>query len=516
MLTRRRTIVAGGSLIAGSTLFGAPSGAQPGRFTTPLPVPPLIDAQAQGNSIRLVAQTGRHAFVEGRPVATYGYSGPVLGPTIRMQSGAQVDVAIENRIDTDTIVHWHGFLIPSERDGGPHDHIAPGETWRRVLPVQQPETTAWYHPHPHRDTGRQVYFGMAGLVLIEDGSGARLDLPRTYGVDDLPLVLQDRLFDGNGDLIYPANPMTVMQGARGNTIIVNGAIAPIARVPAGLVRLRLLNGSNARNLDLGFDDGRPLHVIASDGGYLGSPVSMTRLLIAPSERFEILVDFSDGRPAVLQTGPDPFPPMMGMMMGRGQSAAGDIMSFAPDRDRPGAKRKIPSTLVDMPAAAPSAQLLRRRFALNDMGGMMGGMGGMMGRGMMGGMMGGGMMGGGMMGGGMMGMGRGGSGLGINGQSFDMQRIDVAVALDSREVWEVSAQSMAHPFHVHGVQFRILSLDGAAPPPHLQGWKDTVLVSRSAELLIHFTQPALRAHPFMFHCHILEHEDAGMMGQYVCA
>ena len=117
-------------------------------------------------------------------------------------------------------------------------------------------------------------------------------------------------------------------------------------------------------------------------------------------------------------------------------------------------------------------------------------------------------------GGMMGGGRGG-GLGINGQAFDMERIDAEIALGSAEVWEIEAGTMAHPFHVHGVHFRILTLDGETPPAHLSGWKDTVLVSRFAEILIHFTQPASRAHPFMFHCHILEHEDAGMMGQYLC-
>ena len=116
---------------------------------------------------------------------------------------------------------------------------------------------------------------------------------------------------------------------------------------------------------------------------------------------------------------------------------------------------------------------------------------------------------------MMGM-RDGAGLAINGQSFDMERIDAEIALGSQEVWEIAAGSMAHPFHVHGVQFRIISLDGAPPPPHLQGWKDTVLVTRFAEVAIRFTQRASRAHPYMFHCHILEHEDAGMMGQYICA
>lgn len=493
MLTRRQAIVSGGAAFAGAALFGATACAQTGPFTTLLPVPPLIDARAQSNLISLTVQRGRHEFVPGQPAATYGYSGAILGPTIRVRSGDAVSVALRNAIESTTTVHWHGLLIPGDRgDGGPHDRIEPGETWRRVLPVDQREATAWYHPHPHQDTARQVYYGLGGLLIIEDGTGERLGLPHAYGEDDFPLILQDRLFDHYGALIYPANPMTLMQGARGNTIVVNGAVSPSARVPAGLVRLRLLNASNARNLDLSFEDGRAFHVIASDGGYLASPVAATHLVVAPGERFEILVDFSNGREILLGTSPEPFPPMMMGMMGQGQSAGGPIMRFAPDRARRSSLRAIPSALVDVPAVPAVDQLQRRRFALNDMG-------------MMGGMM-----------GPMMGGRRGGAPFAINGQPFDMERIDAEIALGSQEVWEIATQTMAHPFHLHGAHFRIISLDGAPAPAHLRGWKDTVLVARFAEILVPFTQPSSRAHPFMFHCHILEHEDAGMMGQYVCA
>ncbi len=492
MFTRRQAITGGGAAVAGAAIFGSTACAHAGSFRTPLPIPRLIDAHAQGGAISLVAQTGRHEFVAGQSVATYGYSGTILGPTLRLRRGDTVNVSVRNAFDYMTTVHWHGLLIPSDRDGGPHEHIAPGETWRSALPIEQGETTAWYHPHPHQDTARQVYAGLGGLLLIEDGTGARLGLPHIYGEDDLPLILQDRLFGPEGALIYPSGPMTLMQGARGNTIIVNGAIAPFASVPAGLVRLRLLNASNARNLDLSFEDGRTFHVIASDGGYLASPVEATRLLVAPAERFEILVDFSDAREVLFGTGPDPFPPMMMGMMGQVQSGSGPVMRFAPDRTRRSALRTIPPVLVDMGVVPAVDQLRRRRFVLNDLGGMMGGMMGP-----------------------MMGMRRSGAGFGINGHAFDMERIDAEIALGSQEVWEIEAGSMAHPFHVHGVHFRIISLDGGSPPVHLQGWKDTVLVSRFAEILVHFTQTASRAHPYMFHCHILEHEDAGMMGQYVC-
>lgn len=349
--------------------------------------------------------------------------------------------------------------------------------------IDQPESTAWFHPHPHGDTARQVYSGLAGMVLLDDGSSERLALPRTYGVDDIPLLLQERQFNSNGGLRYDDGPHTTMVGARGDTIIVNGAIAPVARVPVGLVRLRILNGSNARNYDLSFSDTRAFHVIATDGGYLPSPVRRNRLVISPGERFEVLVDFSDARSVLLETGADQFIRMMGMMSGE-VSGAAQIMKFEPDPTKLAGAKVFPAKLSTILDIGKVEDLRRRQFVLNDH--MMG----------------------------MMGMRFRNRGLAINGSRYDMNRIDTTVSLGSSEIWEVESGMMAHPFHIHGVQFRILSIDGRKPPMHLQGNKDTVLVPGSAEILVHFTQRATREHPFMYHCHILEHEDAGMMGQYV--
>jgi blue copper oxidase len=153
-----------------------------------------------------------------------------------LHSGEEVSFAVENRLDRDTTAHWHGVLAPAEVDGGPHIIIKPGETWRPTLKIDQPEATAWYHAHPHRDSGRQVYMGLAGMVIIKDGTSERLGLPRTYGVDDLPIILQDRSFDANGALRYsPFGPMR-MAGMRGDTLIVNGVVAPVAKVPPGITR----------------------------------------------------------------------------------------------------------------------------------------------------------------------------------------------------------------------------------------------------------------------------------------
>lgn len=500
MGTRRQFLQKGAAVATVAIVGRACSAADALPFESPLPIPELRDARASNHSIDLIAATGRHVFTGDRSTATYGFSAPYLGPVLMLHNGDEVAFSVENRLDRNTTAHWHGVLAPAEVDGGPHIIIEPGETWRPRLKINQPEATAWYHAHPHGDSGRQVYMGLAGMVIIKDGTSERLGLPRTYGVDDLPIILQDRSFDANGALWYsPSGPMR-MAGMRGDTLIVNGVVAPVAKVPAGIVRLRMLNAANARNFDISFGDGRQFHAIASDGGYLPTPVAMTMLTIAPGERFELLADFSDGASVVMDTAADRRAMMgmgRGMMRGVTGGGAGALMRFDVDASRPASVKAIPKTLVALAPPTPSNSTSRRRISL-DMGP------GMMGRGMM--------RGTGDGRGGMGGMGMGPP-VGINGRAFDMGRIDFEPRLGSTEIWEVTPSMMAHPFHVHGVIFRVLSIGGKPPAAHLAGGKDTILLDGPAELLMQFTQPATSRAPFMFHCHILEHEDAGMMGQY---
>jgi blue copper oxidase len=173
-----------------------------------------------------------------------------------------------------------------------------------VLKIDQPAATLWFHPHAHHDTARQIYMGLTGMIIVDDGTDARLGLPRTFGIDDLPLILQDRSFASDGSIEYATDGLDIVYGARGDTVIVNGATAPVAKVPPGLVRLRLLNAANAQNFVLRFSDQRTFHVIASDGGFLQAPVAVTQLTISPAERFEVIVDFANGKAAALETGPD--------------------------------------------------------------------------------------------------------------------------------------------------------------------------------------------------------------------
>jgi blue copper oxidase len=207
--------------------------------------------------------------------------------------------------------------------------------------------------------------GLTGLILVDDGSDASLGLPHTYGVDDLPIILQDRSFDSDGSLIYDLDPLTIQYGLRGNTIIANGVVSPLAKVPSGLVRLRILNAANAQNFDLRFSDLREFHVMASDAGYLAAPVAVKQLRISPAERFEILVDFANRKPVVLETGPDTAMGIFGAVSQDDAAAFVPIMRFEPTATA-GMVKDFPVRLVE-PVAADSGRAVRRRQFLLDSG-----------------------------------------------------------------------------------------------------------------------------------------------------
>ena len=232
--------------------------------------------------------------------------------------------------------------------------------------------------------------------------------------------------------------------------------------------------------------------IAAGGGLFPRPLERRALPLSPGERADIVVDFSDGSPAALMTLADDNAPAMGLMgAAMGASPAGTVITVEVD-SRPGQSAPLPARLAPDDAWDASQATRLRRFTL-DMG-MMGGMG-----------MGGGM---GMRGGMREGMDM----FSINGRAFDSKRVDARVRLGDDEVWEVSAATMAHPFHIHGVHFRVISRNGGAPTGDDAGLRDTVRVDGTVRLHVRFAQPALSS-PFMYHCHILEHEDHGMMGQF---
>jgi FtsP/CotA-like multicopper oxidase with cupredoxin domain len=502
-MTISRRIFLQSAAASAATVFTGPQLFASGRFVNPLKIPPLLEGTAggEGKTYNLVVAAGRSQFLTEVPTPTLGVNGPYLGPTVRCRAGDRVTLRVKNDLAERTTLHWHGLHIPARHDGGPHQVVAPGQLWEPSFEIKQKASLCWYHSHLMGRTGEQVLRGLAGLFLIEDEESRSLRLPSEYGVDDIPLIIQDRSFNGNGSFRYLSAMHDVMMGYQGDTILVNGTIDPHLLLRRQRTRLRVLNASNARIYTLGRDDGVDLLIIGSDGSLLERPVRQRRVRVGPGERIELLVDARAGENFRLMSYPDRIAGRgrgPGMMMG---GMAGNSETFAIIELRAGKLEASdvapPERLIDVPKWTEAQARRARTFTL-DMGMMgmgmgMSGMGRMMGRPGMGGMM------------------------GINGRSMDMARIDVRVPLGSIEVWEIeNATPLAHPFHIHGVQFRVLDRDGEPPLPHENGLKDTVLVDpgSAVRVIAAFTDFADPQHPYMYHCHILEHEDAGMMGQFL--
>ncbi len=448
----------------------------------------VVDGRRQ---LRLTVAEGSREFLPGKQTPTAGVNGPFLGPTLRLRRGEDVDLIVQNNLDAMTTMHWHGMHVPARMDGTPHQKIKPGESWTAGFQVDQQAAPLWYHPHPHGNTGRQVYRGVAGLMWIDDDNSDALDLPKTYGVDDIPLVIQDRQFDNDGAFRFAVN-----QGAvYGNTMLINGTWNPFLQVESRRIRFRLLNGSNARIYYIGFDDSRVFHQIATDGGFLEAPLQTNRVILAPGERAEILVDFSDGAEAVLKSYPE-----AGLLetiqsffggIGTGNLQLLKIVPQSTNR----ASHALPERLNTISRIDASQAAKTRPMVLA--GVVQGGQGRGRGRG----------------------RGGGGGPLGppINGKIMDMARIDEVVRLGDIEIWEVRNRGdQPHPFHVHLVQFQILDRNGQPPTGAELGWKDTVLAppGELVRIIMPFERYADPQIPYMYHCHIMEHEDNGMMGQFL--
>lgn len=478
--TRRGFLLASTALGLTHVLTGTASAQNTLRFETPLAVPPLLEGTLKGDvrEYDLSLQSGVTEFFKGYKTPTWGLNGSFLGPTLKMRRGETVRVNVTNTLDETTTLHWHGFNLPAEHDGGPHQPIHPGETWSPEFEVLEKASLMWAHAHQMGKTAEHVWNGLATMVLVEDEESDALDLPKTYGEDDFPIVLQDRRFRRDGTIPYALSMHDRMAGMMGNVPLLNGTVLPYIDVKHNRIRLRLLNGANASIYNLAFDDGRSFYQIGSDGGLLEAPVELTELRLSPGERAEIVVDFTDGEPCKMIS----FSRGGGEMME--QSPNFLLLDFRIDENRKSVPA-LPDKLTTLEPVSTDNVKNTRTFLLE-----MPAMGPQM----------------------MMGFP-----FSINGQEMDMGRIDETVPVGQDEIWVIqNAGPMAHPFHVHNTQFRILSRNGKAPAANEQGRKDTVLVEPDEEVRIlirfdHYTDPK---RPYMYHCHILEHEDAGMMGQFV--
>ena len=404
----------------------------------------------------LDAQAGQTNFFADRSTPTLGYNCSYLGPILRIRRGERVTIHVNNQLNTATTIHWHGLVVDGDQDGGPHQGIQAGESWNPSFIVDQPAATLWFHPHFSGTTANQVYAGLAGLIYIDDEVSDSMNLPGEYGVNDFPLIVQDRSFNRDGSFDYQT---TMMGVAAGDTILINGTISPVISIGRGLVRFRILNASNAQNFVFTMDDGRSFQQIASDGGFLEKPITRQRLFLAPGERAEVVVDFSSSQKDTSY-----------LMIGRQLALKINLTDDQPDHV------SVPETLAEIAALPVEGSPKTRVFELQSMG--------------------------------IVGS--------INGKYFDMNRIDEEVRLNETEIWIIRnvggmMQAGGHPFHVHSTQFQIISRNGQDPPPEERGFKDTVFVDVGEEvaILVRFSHPGI----FMYHCHILEHEDNGMMGQF---
>jgi FtsP/CotA-like multicopper oxidase with cupredoxin domain len=478
--------------------------------------------------LMLTAAPGEVALLPGPPTRVWQFAGTVtrgpastieplpgsyLGPVIRLRRGQRVRIRFRNQLDEPSIVHWHGLDVPERADGHPRLAVGGGAEYVYDFEVTNRAGTYWYHPHPHMRTAAQVYHGLAGLLLVSDDEEQALGLPS--GAGELLCVLQDRRIDADNQLIYAdgqqgggprgrgmgmgrmggmggmARMMDTVNGWVGDRMLVSGRVQPARDVERRTCRVRLLNGSNARFYKLAWSDGSPMTVIGSDGGLLERPRTLPALTLPPAQRADVLLDLTShapGREVQLQSLAFPAGDvgrvgMMGDSSPVPQGAPLSLMTLRVSNAR-GPHFRVPERLSTHDFTADlSAPVRRVPLTFMRMTWL------------------------------------------IDGRVFDMTDVaDVeTVRPGSTHVWELVNQAnpmgmeMAHPIHLHGPQFRVLSRAGGSPNALRDGitddgWTDTVVVLPGETVRIQVT---FSTHPglYLYHCHILEHEDMGMMRNF---
>ena len=504
-------------LLSLSTLAGAtgcsgvsadPSPASFSRQTTP-PFGFVPDVE-----FTLTAAPDEVALLPGAPTRVWRFTGVLLrgpadtleilpgsylGPVIRLRRGQQVRIRFTNQLGEDSIVHWHGLDVPDSADGHPRLAIGHGQEYVYDFEVTNRAGTYWYHPHPHMRTGAQVYQGLAGLLLVNDDDEDALALPS--GAAELMCVLQDRRFDARNQLVYQEGGQMgmgweweMMNGFLGDRVLVSGQSQPTREVDAGWHRIRLLNGSNARIYKLAWSRDLLMTVIGGDGGLLERPLDQRVLTLAPGQRADVLLDLTSLDPGTdVHLDSLAFPEadavgvgMMGNIPPVPNGAPLRVMTLRL-RAHTGPAFQVPSRLPTFDAswyAGADARVRRVPLPFQQMQWM------------------------------------------LAGRTFSMDEVaaDETVEVGSTHVWEFVNQpngmgmEMAHPIHLHGRQFRVLDRTGGGTTNALRegivddGWRDTVLVLPGETVRVQVTFTS-HAGLYLYHCHILEHEDMGMMRNF---
>ncbi len=452
------------------------------KCQNPLFIPPVLN----GTTFNLTVQPGTTQFFPGINTPTFGVNGNLLGPTLILNKWDAVTLNVTNNLSTTTTMHWHGLHVPAKADGGPHQIIMPGTTWSPSFTVLNDAATYWYHPHGENQTNLQVSKGIAGLIIVKDSSENALNLPRNYGSDDFPLIIQTRAFDGLNQIaiatVFDTVPM------------VNGVVNAGVSMPAQVVRMRLLNGASERVFYLGFSNNMSFWQIAGDAGLLLQPIQYNRLQLANGERAEILVDFTSmqGQMIYLQSFGSELPDgIIGAEnVGTGMAQitdydlnplnGGDFNLLHITINAPTANpvTVVPASLVSQNPWNPANANITRSISMDVL----------------------------QMCPPCMVEGP----FGMNGVQFDMNTVNITTYKNSLEVWTINNLTMvAHPFHLHNMHFFITGINGIPLPPSLQSKKDVALVMPQQSLsfvtqFLDFTDTI----PYMFHCHNLHHEDEG--------
>ncbi len=430
-----------------------------------LPVPPLLESR-RGQPLFLTLQASHWAFNGTTKAPVWGFNGLYLGPTVRVHNGDDVKLIYSNRLPEPVSMTVSGLQVQGALNGGAPRQISPNVDWAPVLPVRQAAATCWYHADTPHHMAPHVYNGLAGMWLIEDDNSQSLPLPKHYGVDDFPLIIQDKRLDNFGSPVYDSG---ADEGFYGDILLVNGIREPYVNVSRGWVRLRLLNASNARRYQLQLSDNRPFTVIAGDQGFLPSAVTVQQLSLAPGERREVLVDLSQGNDVSITAGTAAtlIERIKGIFEPSSILTSTLVLTLRPTGLLPLVTDGIPSQLAPPPQANNVSG--SRQIQLDD------------------------------------------SPAGINGTAWDVKRIDTVVRQGTVERWTIQA-NQPQPFHIQGAMFLVISVNGAPAMVEDRGWKDTVWVDGSVELLVTFPQSSSEHFPFVYYSQNLELADRGCAGQ----
>ncbi len=474
-------------LAAGTTLtVTAISFAQNALF-----IPPTLT----GTTFNLNIQNGTTQFYTNINTPTYGINGALLAPTLIVNKWDWVTMNVTNNLTgfgNSTTIHWHGLHVPAMDDGGPHQVIAQTTTWSPNFQILNSAGTFWYHPHGDNKTDLHVSKGIAGMIIIKDSIEAGLTLPRTYGTDDFPIIVQTKAFDILNQIAIATELDTA--------ICVNGTVNPFLDAPAQVIRLRLLNGSSSRVYNFGFTANNPFKLIATDAGLLDSAITLTRIRLSPGERAEILLDLQGmiGQTIYLNSFSSEFPngiygatTVTGMMGGNIpdynlnplNGADFGILQINVVAQTGNPITTMPTTLSTNTPWTNFSVSRNFNLAPDTM---------------------------------MCAQCQVAGPFNINGVHFDMNTINETVYLNTTEKWRVTNNTgIAHPFHIHDMHFYILNIDGGPVPNYEQGKKDVVLVMpmQYVEFITKFEDFADDSIPYMYHCHLLHHEDDGMMGSF---